>query len=181
MKTVDFNSNFFEIFGLPLTFEIDTTLLADRFRSLQSAIHPDKFANASDLERRLSVQKSAQINEAFQTLKHPLSRARYLLLIKGIDLSMDTDTKMDAGFLMEQIGLRERLDAAKSAADPAAELAVLSEAITEKFSRLQSELTRQFEISDAQALLAARDTVRKMQFLDKLHQEVMQLEEEILQ
>ena len=76
--------NFFELFDIPVAFQIDSGLVAERYRKLQQALHPDRFANASDSERRLSVQRTAQVNEAFQTLKSPLLRARYLLQLKGI-------------------------------------------------------------------------------------------------
>ena len=79
METANLTSNFFELFNLPIGFEIDTQDLAERYRSLQAAVHPDKFASSSDLERRIAIQQSARINEAFQTLKNPLQRARYLL------------------------------------------------------------------------------------------------------
>ena len=68
--------NHFELFGFPLVFDIDQTQLAERYRELQRSLHPDRFANASEQERRVSVQKAAQVNEAFQTLKAPLARAR---------------------------------------------------------------------------------------------------------
>ena len=101
--------NFFELFGLPVSFEVDIQQLSERYRDLQRAVHPDKFANASDRERRLAVEKAAQINEAFQTLKSPMNRARYMLEIRGVDFDNERDTHLDPMFLMEQMELREAL------------------------------------------------------------------------
>jgi molecular chaperone HscA len=102
----DLSHNHFELFGLKAGFEVDGETLALRYRDLQKETHPDRFANASEQERRLSVQLAAQINEAFRVLKSPLARARYLLELKGVVID-DTDTRMDPAFLMEQMELRE--------------------------------------------------------------------------
>ncbi|OAD23046.1 co-chaperone HscB, partial [Candidatus Thiomargarita nelsonii] len=99
-------NNHFEIFELPVSFDINKDTLAQRYRDLQRAVHPDKYANAPDRERRLAMQKTVQINEAFQTLKNPLTRAGYLLQLQGID---QNDGIMDGEFLMTQMDLREEL------------------------------------------------------------------------
>ena len=75
----DLSKDYFELFGLPVAFDIDSNDLAVRYRQLQRQFHPDRFASAPAAERRLSVQMTAQINAAFQTLKDPVARARYLL------------------------------------------------------------------------------------------------------
>src|SRR5512141_1081809 len=102
--------NHFELFELPVTFDIDTDELAVRYRELQRRVHPDKYANASDQERRLSMQMTTMINEAFQTLKDPVWRGRYLLSLRGISLDDEIDTAMDPAFLTEQMELREELE-----------------------------------------------------------------------
>jgi len=66
--------NYFEVFDLPVSFDIDTDTIAERYRDLQRVVHPDKYVNAPDRERRLAMEKATQVNEAFQTLKNPLSR-----------------------------------------------------------------------------------------------------------
>ena len=66
---LDFSRNHFELFGLPVGFDMDRDLLAERYLALQAAVHPDRFASAPDQERRLSMQASTRVNEAFQTLK----------------------------------------------------------------------------------------------------------------
>ena len=100
--------NHFELFDLPVSFDIDTNTLAERYRELQRTVHPDKFASAPNRERRLAMQKATQINEAFQILKKPLTRAAYLLQLHGIDTNQQ-NTTMDSEFLMTQMELREEL------------------------------------------------------------------------
>ena len=107
--------NHFELFGLPVTFDVDVDDLASRYREMQRSVHPDRFANASDQDRRLSLQMTALINEAFQTLRDPVRRGRYLLNLRGVDLGDETDTSMNPAFLMEEMELRQQLDEGQQA------------------------------------------------------------------
>ena len=71
---------YFGLLGLSISFEVDKTTLTNNYHEIQKSIHPDNFANATDLERRISVQKAAQINDALETLKNPIKRSIYLLI-----------------------------------------------------------------------------------------------------
>ncbi len=110
-------SNFFELFELPVSYDVDLDKIQQQYMSLQKQVHPDKFANASDLEKRLSMQQTSWINEAQTTLKDPVLRASYLLKLKGIDFSLENETTMDAAFLMQQLEMRERLENIKDETD----------------------------------------------------------------
>ena len=114
-----FKNNFFDLFGIEEAYTIDQQLLRDRFRDLQKKFHPDNFASASDHEKRLSAQYAALINEAFTTLNDAMLRGRYMLASHGISIDDESDTRMDPDFLMQQIELREEMDAAQSSADSA--------------------------------------------------------------
>lgn len=175
MQAADLTSSYFELFGLPATYEVNGETLAHRYRELQRAVHPDRFANAQDAERRLSVQLAARINEGFRTLKDPLARARYLLEIGGIELD-DRDTQLDGAFLMDQMELRERLDEAKSAADADQRLLVLSQDISTRERALIDELEKLFQTPGRDALLQARTVTRKLQFFRRLADELADLE-----
>lgn len=180
MEKKDLTSNYYELFQLPVSFEVDLQALSERYRTLQSSIHPDKFANASDLERRLSVQQSARINEAFQTLKNPLRRARYLLELNGVDMNADTDTSMDPMFLMQQMELRERLEDVKESAHPAQELLEINNDINEILEGIIRDLKTIFSNAAVEDLQVARDCVRRMQFMTRLQEETEVLEETLL-
>jgi molecular chaperone HscB len=173
---LDFSKSFFELFGLPEAFEIDAERLAERYRALQAALHPDRFASASEHERRLSVQGASWINEAHETLKVPLSRARYLLTLKGVDFDADKDTASDPEFLMQQIELREQLEEVDSKADPFAALDEISRAIRDWNLELQAQFASAY---DADEFDLARQTVLKMQFFDRLFDELRRKEEHL--
>jgi len=180
MTAVNLTEDFFTLFGLPLCYELDSVTLADRFRKLQHTVHPDKFANASDLERRLSVQQSARINEAYQILKSPLRRAQYMLELNGIDMSDDSTSVMDSSFLMQQIELRERLEHIKDSEHPVVQLEEMSHEIDAALRELISSITTLFNQSTEEALKTIHDCVRRMQFMSKLQEQVHELEEEYL-
>jgi len=173
----DLEKNFFELFGLPVSFDLDTADLAARYRDLQRRFHPDRYATATDQERRLSLQITAQINQGFQTLKEPLSRGRYLLALRGVSTDEDTDTVMDSDFLMEQMELRESLDEARRSPQRRERLGQLAQK-TDGLLRDRTEaLGRSFVDSSAAARAHARELVREMQFLKKLVSEIEELEE----
>ncbi|MGM0594555.1 MAG: Fe-S protein assembly co-chaperone HscB [Pseudomonadota bacterium] len=169
--------NHFELFELPVTFDVDQEALSLRYRELQRAVHPDRFANASDQEKRLSVQQAALINEAYQTLKTPLARARYLLQVNGIELD-DSDTSMAPAFLMEQMELREALAAVRDKEDPFAELNRLRDQIEATERELVESLRQLFE--QGTELEQGKDLVRRMQFIQRLLGEVDELEEALV-
>lgn len=71
--------DYFTLFGLPASYTLSLEQLAVRYQDLQRQYHPDKFASAPAAEQLAAVQHSATINQAWQTLRHPLTRAEYLL------------------------------------------------------------------------------------------------------
>lgn len=85
--------DYFTLFGLPARYQLDTQALSLRFQDLQRQYHPDKFASGSQAEQLAAVQQSATINQAWQTLRHPLMRAEYLLSLHGFDLASEQHTR----------------------------------------------------------------------------------------
>lgn len=172
----DLGKNYFELFDLPVTFDIDVTDLATRYRALQRRFHPDRFASAPEPERRLSLQLTAQINAAFQTLKNPVARARYQLGLQGVDTGEDTDTTMNSAFLMEQMELRESLVEAHSAVDRLERLRSLRLRVNDELEARSAQLRIRLAEKSEVARQQARNLVREMQFLQKLDHEAEELE-----
>ena len=162
-------SNFFELFGLPVSFDVDLNQVQHHYMELQKQVHPDKFANASSQEKRLSMQQTSWINEAQATLKDPVLRASYLLKLKGVDINLDNETTMDAGFLMQQLEMRERLENISSEPDPLDAL----DALAKQTRSNMDEVTQGFADSyEADQLDEAREWVRKLQFMQKAIKEI---------
>jgi len=172
--------NYFQLFGLPETFELDLQRLSERYRELQRTFHPDKFAASSALERRLAMQRAAEINQAFHTLKDPVERATYLLSLRGVD-NRNTAAKVDQAFLMEQMELRERLAELRSQPDPSTALEELIADITRRTNTVLQELTRQLEESSERSHTAAQESVAKLMFLRKITREANEIYDELLE
>lgn len=174
------DKNYFEIFGLPESFQLDLSDITQRYRQLQQQLHPDRFASASDQERRLSVQTAALVNEAFQTLKDPVRRGRYLLQLHDIDTGEESDTAMEPAFLMEQMELREALDQARQDDNPLARLGALENEVSAAFEHRVARLEACFAAGAEEDLKTARNIVRELQFLQKMQGEIEHLEEDLV-
>ena len=105
-------SNDFELFGLPVRFELDRAGLDQRWKDLQREVHPDRHAAADAQTQRQAMQWSVRINEAYQRLKDPLQRAAYLCELHGAPIQAENNTAMPPAFLMQQMEWRETLDEA---------------------------------------------------------------------
>src|SRR3954451_15383287 len=114
---IDFSRNHFELFGLPARFRVDDAALDGAYRRLQSEVHPDRHARGSDADKRLALQASARVNEAFRALRQPVTRAEYLLGMQGIDPRDETDTHLPFDFLERQLERREQAAEAVEAHD----------------------------------------------------------------
>jgi len=174
---LDFSRNHFELFGLPTRYRVDNDLLAQGYHALQQALHPDRYAAASDRERRLSLQASTHVNQAFQTLQDPVARARYLLSLHTGDYDDEQESTRDAAFLMEQMELREVLAEVEGQADPMAVVGTILDRLADHSSLLTGELETLLEEQPlTQDLEMARELVRKLQFIAKCRVEAENLE-----
>ncbi|MEZ8116594.1 co-chaperone HscB [Vibrio splendidus] len=169
--------NHFELFGLPLQFQLDGSLLSSQFRDLQRQFHPDKFAIASERDRLLAVQKAAQINDAYQVLKNPISRAEYLLVQHGEDIRGEQQTMQDSMFLMEQMELREELEDIADSSDPEDALFAFEGKVSKMYKQQLSAIQQELE---SEAWLEAADRVRKLKFIAKLKNEIELVEDRLI-
>ncbi len=110
-------SSDFELFQIPARFTQDRAAIDARWKDLQREAHPDKFAAHGAAAQRLAMQWSVRINEAYQRLKDPLTRASYLCERGGVPVNAESNTAMPAQFLMQQMDWREALEEARTAAD----------------------------------------------------------------
>ncbi len=165
--------NHFDLFGLPTHFELDGSLLSSQFRKLQSQFHPDNFATASERDRLMAMQQAAKINDAYQTLKDPITRAEYILILNGYDIRGEQQTLQDTAFLMEQMELREALHELETEAALLDFDAKVNQMYRNHLQHVQKEL-------DSAQWEKATDCVRKLKFIAKLKNEVERVEEQLL-
>ncbi|MBM3347364.1 MAG: Fe-S protein assembly co-chaperone HscB, partial [Betaproteobacteria bacterium] len=178
MHAVNVNRDHFALFGLPRRYAVDLPALESRYRELQREVHPDRFATAPAAEQRMSMEMATRVNEAYRTLKSPLSRARHLLELRGVDAGIDTDTAMPREFLLQQMGWRETLEEAAQAGD-AERLGALEAEVRTEAANAHAALEQALEAGDGDGAgggeaegRAAAGLVRRLMFLDKLREEI---------
>jgi len=166
--------NYFELFSLPAIFSIDQTRLSQTYRDLQKQYHPDKFAMQDDKTRLQAMQKSTEINDAFETLKDSCLRAQYLLKLGGLDIELEQRTLQDTEFLMQQMEWREKIS--DFTADDEDEIDTFSTEINHLVKGLESEI--ELSLQNEQ-LEQTANLVRKLKFMLKLQVELGLLEEKL--
>ena len=160
--------NHFELFQLPATFHVDQDVLDAAYRDVQGRVHPDRFVNAGDAEKRVAMQWATRANEAYQTLRNPQKRAQYLCELHGVDLQTESNTAMPVDFLMQQMEWREALGDARAAKDAAA----LDELDAQVRGERKARLAQVGTLLDAGDYAAAAQGVRALMFLDKFGDEL---------
>lgn len=169
-------NNPFSLFDLPVAFEVNQTLLSERYLALQKSLHPDNFSTATSQEQRLAVQKSAEINDALQILKDPILRAEAIIALHT-DSQQDLEQKSqkDMAFLMQQMEWREDLQAIEAASDEA-KLAKFADQIQAEKQYILSQLAQTL----AEQMWAKADSLTdKLRFIKKLQQEIERVEERL--
>lgn len=168
MSTHFLQQDFFTMFGISPSFDLPLDDLAQHYRQLQNELHPDRFVRQGDAEKRLALQAAVRLNEAWQTLKNPVSRARYLLQMQGVDTAEEQNTSMPAEFLMAQMAWREAIEDAQSAHNQAA-LEQIAQDLAQEQQDAIGALSQAFAAKDwAQAALL----VRQCRFFERLESSV---------
>ncbi|WNC69466.1 co-chaperone HscB [Thalassotalea nanhaiensis] len=172
--------NYYQLFGLDAKFNLDLTELSATYQALQKTVHPDRFAHASSQEQLLAVQKSAEINDAFQTLKQPILRAEYLLKLRGTELPLEQESFGNVSFLMEQMELREMLGDIAGASDIDAAIFSAQETLDVQAQHLWQQVERLLATNNQADNVSASELTRKLKFYQKLQIELDRIEDDLL-
>lgn len=165
---VSLKDSHFDLFHLPAQFALDEAALDSAYRTVQTQVHPDRFAAAGDAQKRIAMQWATRANEAYRTLRDPLKRATYLLWLRGVDIGAENNTAMEPAFLMQQMEWREGIEDAAAARNVDALDALLAELRDEKRVRLE----RLGTLLDSGADQAAAEAVRQLMFIERVASEV---------
>ncbi len=168
--------NFFSLFELPLSSEVDVVLLEQRYKQLQAQLHPDRHLHSEGGSKLAAIQQASMLNDAFATLKSPLRRAEHLLQLKGIDTSIYVQADLDKDFLLAQLKLREELEELQVQAQPEA-LASLQKSVEKQLAVIWTKFSALYAGSHYQK---AHLAFRELQFLHKLIDEIREAEDRLL-
>ncbi len=166
--------NPFALFELPVTFSIDLTQLKLRYLALQKQLHPDNFAHKSEQEQRMAMQKSTQINDAWQQLSHPVLRAESIIQLH-LGENQQMKSNHDVAFLMQQMQWREELEGIEEQQDLSA-LDAFSAKIQLQNQSIMQNLAEKLEKQDWEQAKKFTDQLR---FIQKLEQEIERVDEKL--
>ncbi len=161
--------NHFELFDLAPAYSLDTERLENSYKELQTLVHPDRYAQAADSERRASMQWTTRVNEAYSALRDPVQRAKYILELHGVDVGFETNTQMPTDFLLQQLETREQLEAAIQKKDSGF-LDSLRSDLMGKRKLLEAQIGE--SIDARKDYVHATDLVRRLMFLQKIDDEI---------
>ena len=168
------HGDYFSFLGLPRKLTLDTQELESHFRNLSRKFHPDYYYNASPQERLASLERSSYLNDAYRSLKNPITRIEHLLAIEGLPpaKSEEGTAKVPPSLLEEVFALNEELDeireAREAGSDPERLRARLDAA------RKPIDAKREEHEQQLQALSAQWDAAQKRETLDALRERLLE-------
>jgi len=163
---MNLQSTDFELFGVPAQFAQDRAALDARWKDLQREAHPDKFAAQGSAAKRVAMQWSVRINEAYQRLKDPLRRASYLCELNGAPINAEKNTAMPTEFLIQQMAWREALDAAKTVENMNKIAFESNEYGREQLLKIEQSIDIKYDF------ISAATQVRSLMFIERFQTEV---------
>lgn len=168
--------NFFSLLGVQPACQIDLAALEQHYRQAQAQWHPDRFVNASPGERLAALQQTSLLNDAYATLKTPLRRAEHLLAVLDADGDSKPQQKLDTAFLTQQLELREELENLVHERD--------ADGLGRLYGTVSEQLNAQWQAFSAQIQeqdwCGARLGLQKLQFLQRLQDEIAHSEDRLL-
>ncbi|OOF69463.1 Fe-S protein assembly co-chaperone HscB [Rodentibacter caecimuris] len=167
--------NPFEIFSLPISFNLDQDLLNERYLEQQKVLHPDNFVNADPIAQCLAMQRSADINDALQQLKDPILRAEAIIALHLGEQNLEQKSTQDVSFLIQQLQWRETLEDIEQKRDEVA-LEEFSEQVKCETSRFLTALSASLE---SEKWKEAEQLCDKLRFIRKLTEQIGQVEEHL--
>jgi len=171
--------NYFQLFNLPASFDLDLTELGSRYLQLQRRFHPDQHSAGSERDKLLAVQQTANINDAYHSLKHPLLRAEHLLSLRGLKISNEQRSFTDPMFLMQQMELREQIAEIEQSADPDSVIDMIERQLQQQKKALLQQLAAALDAENTAQDQLAADVIRKLKFFFKLQQELELIEQQL--
>jgi molecular chaperone HscB len=100
--------NYFELFEMPVSLQVDKNYLQQKYFDLQKKYHPDFFSNESEEEQADMLDKSSMINKAYKTFQNNDETIKYVLQLKEL-LEEEEKYELPPEFLIEMMELNEAL------------------------------------------------------------------------
>jgi molecular chaperone HscB len=178
----------FDILGLAPSFALDPSVLEQRQRELNRALHPDRHAGKSPAERRQALSRAMDVNLAYRTLRDPASRAEALFSLLGAPSTRES-TISDPVLLMEMMEQREALEEERRARTRA-QLDAIGRSMAEREQLVLGRLNEAFapllagsaapspaDVREAQ-LANARQLLAELRYVRRFAEEIAAFEDD---
>ncbi|MEY4459801.1 MAG: hypothetical protein RIT38_1031 [Bacteroidota bacterium] len=160
--------NYFELFGLPIGFQVDTKQLRATFMEIQKASHPDKFAQGSTDEQEAALEQSSLANKGFTLLNQKERILPYVLELLGI-MTPDEKYALEPDFLMEMMDLNEAWMDAEDDSDKQAIIQQVEQIKKAIYAPIQTYMEMdQVDTISQEAMLQIKDYYYKKKYLDRI-------------
>jgi len=148
---------FYDALGLEPKLALDPDDLKKRFYDRSRQWHPDRFSRCTSEEKQRSEEMTSMLNDAFRTLREPVSRAEYFLRESGLELAKDAPPEL----LEEVFELNMALEELRGGDESAREqLVSAQERFTGMLGEADTSLTDLFAGYDEKPDRAVLDQIR---------------------
>ena len=100
--------NYFELYDIPVSFNVDGAQIKHKFYELSKKYHPDFYINEPPDRQDEILQLSTLNNKAYQVLSNPLRRIEYILELYKLIAEGDR-YQLPQSFLIEMMDINEAL------------------------------------------------------------------------
>ncbi|SCN59688.1 chaperone protein, putative [Plasmodium chabaudi adami] len=149
--------NFFELFDLEASYDIDKNILKKKFNDIQKIYHPDQNSQNPELEKVNEV--SSYINHAYKTLLNDIDRAVYIMDKKYDYKIKEEENLEDEEFLFEIVEINEQIN------NPDANIAELTKEYKDKYQDHVEKIKLHFKEKD---FINVINALKKLKFINRI-------------
>jgi molecular chaperone HscB len=175
--------DYFELYGLPVSFNPDQKLVKQKFYELSKKFHPDFYINDGPEKQEEVLELSTVNNKAYQVLKDPQKRLHYILVLKD-QLVEGENFVLPQDFLMDMMDVNEALMDLQFDPDEGKleEIKVEINHVDQKLHKQLEELTSSFDGQGSEEQVASlksiKDIYYRNKYLDRIRESLAKIEGE---